>query len=86
MLPRHDRAINQICSLERSVQRTGREQITHPIHGTTTLRMQSPALATSSIRAPAIGPDSGMRIYRPSPQRRAGFMIFAQSVQICAGR
>jgi hypothetical protein len=32
-LPRHDRAINQICSLERSLQRTGREQITHPIYG-----------------------------------------------------
>jgi hypothetical protein len=32
-LPRHDRAINQICSLERSVQRSGRDQITHPTHG-----------------------------------------------------
>jgi hypothetical protein len=32
-LPRHDRAINQICALERSVQRSGRDQITHPTHG-----------------------------------------------------
>ena len=32
-LPRNDRAINQICSLERSVQRSGRDQITHPTHG-----------------------------------------------------
>jgi hypothetical protein len=32
-LPRYERAINQICSLERSVQRSGRDQITHPTHG-----------------------------------------------------
>jgi hypothetical protein len=32
-LPRHERAISQICALERSLQRSGREQITHPIHG-----------------------------------------------------
>jgi hypothetical protein len=32
-LPNHDRAINQICSLERSVQRSGRDQISHPTHG-----------------------------------------------------
>jgi hypothetical protein len=32
-LPRNERAINQICSLERSVQRSGRDQITHPSHG-----------------------------------------------------
>lgn len=32
-LPRHDRAINQICSLERSTSRTGRDQISHPTHG-----------------------------------------------------
>jgi len=32
-LPRQDRAITQICQLERSVQRSGREQITHPTHG-----------------------------------------------------
>jgi len=30
---RHERAVNQICLLERSVQRSGRDQITHPIHG-----------------------------------------------------
>jgi hypothetical protein len=33
LLPRHDRLIAQICSLERSVQRSGREEITHPTHG-----------------------------------------------------
>jgi hypothetical protein len=33
LLPRHERAISQICSLERSALRSGREQITHPIHG-----------------------------------------------------
>jgi hypothetical protein len=32
-LPRHERGINQICSLERSVQRSGRDQISHPTHG-----------------------------------------------------
>ena len=32
-LPRNERAIAQICSLERSMQRSGREQITHPTHG-----------------------------------------------------
>src|SRR5262249_9790036 len=32
-LPHNERAINQICSLERSVQRSGRDQITHPTHG-----------------------------------------------------
>jgi hypothetical protein len=32
-LPRNDRAISQICSLERSVQRSGRDQISHPSHG-----------------------------------------------------
>jgi hypothetical protein len=32
-LPRNDRAINQICSLEHSALRSGRDQITHPTHG-----------------------------------------------------
>lgn len=32
-LPKHDRAISQICSLERSVQRSGRDQISHPTNG-----------------------------------------------------
>jgi hypothetical protein len=32
-IPKFDRAINQICSLERSVQRSGRDQITHPSGG-----------------------------------------------------
>ncbi len=32
-LPRHERAIAQICGLERSLQRSGREQISHPTHG-----------------------------------------------------
>jgi hypothetical protein len=33
-LPRdHERAVSQICQLERSLQRSGREQITHPTHG-----------------------------------------------------
>ena len=32
-LPRNDRAVNQICSLERSVQRSGRDQISHPSYG-----------------------------------------------------
>jgi hypothetical protein len=31
--PRHERLINQTCSLERSVKRSGRDEITHPIHG-----------------------------------------------------
>jgi hypothetical protein len=33
VLPRNDRLIAQICALERSVQRSGRDQITHPPHG-----------------------------------------------------
>lgn len=32
-LPRNERAINQICSLERSTQRSGRDLISHPTHG-----------------------------------------------------
>jgi hypothetical protein len=32
-LPRHDRLINQTCTLERSVKRSGRDEITHPTHG-----------------------------------------------------
>jgi hypothetical protein len=32
-IPRNERAVNQICSLERSVQRSGRDQISHPTHG-----------------------------------------------------
>jgi len=32
-LPRNERAINQICNLERNVQRSGRDQISHPVHG-----------------------------------------------------
>jgi hypothetical protein len=33
LVPRNERAINQICSLERSMQRSGRDQITHPTYG-----------------------------------------------------
>jgi hypothetical protein len=33
ILPRIDRLIAQICGLERSVKRSGREEITHPTHG-----------------------------------------------------
>jgi hypothetical protein len=32
-LPRLDRLINQTCTLERSVKRSGRDEITHPTHG-----------------------------------------------------
>jgi len=32
-MPRHERAVNQICLLERSVQRSGRDAISHPTHG-----------------------------------------------------
>ena len=32
-LPRIDRVITQICQLERSFKRSGREEITHPTHG-----------------------------------------------------
>jgi len=32
-LPRIDRMINQACTLERSVKRSGRDEITHPTHG-----------------------------------------------------
>jgi hypothetical protein len=33
VLPRIDRLINQTCQLERSVKRSGRDEITHPTHG-----------------------------------------------------
>jgi hypothetical protein len=33
VLPQHPRLISQICSLERSVRGTAKEQIGHPIHG-----------------------------------------------------
>jgi hypothetical protein len=32
-VPRIDRLINQTCTLERSVKRSGRDEITHPTHG-----------------------------------------------------
>jgi hypothetical protein len=32
-LPKNERAVNQICSLERSLMRSGREQISHPARG-----------------------------------------------------
>jgi len=32
-LPSLDRLINQTCSLERSIKRSGRDEITHPTHG-----------------------------------------------------
>ena len=32
-LPRIDRLVNQTCTLERSVKRSGRDEITHPSHG-----------------------------------------------------
>jgi hypothetical protein len=32
-LPCNDRLINQACTLERSVKRSGRDEITHPTHG-----------------------------------------------------
>jgi hypothetical protein len=32
-LPRIERLINQACTLERSVKRSGRDEITHPTHG-----------------------------------------------------
>jgi hypothetical protein len=33
LLPRNERAIAQICALERSVKRSGRDEISHPAHG-----------------------------------------------------
>jgi hypothetical protein len=33
MLPRNERLVNQIASLERSTQRSGRDMISHPTHG-----------------------------------------------------
>ena len=33
VLPRNERAINQMCSLECSTRRSGKDEITHPIHG-----------------------------------------------------
>lgn len=33
ILPQHDRLVSQICGLERSVARSGRDEITHPSRG-----------------------------------------------------
>jgi hypothetical protein len=33
LLPKNERAITQICSLQCSTQRSGRDQITHPTYG-----------------------------------------------------
>ena len=33
VLPRNERAISQICALECSTRRSGKDEITHPIHG-----------------------------------------------------
>ena len=44
VLPRHERAISQICSLECSTRRGGRDEISHP---------NSPAATTAPMRSPA---------------------------------
>jgi hypothetical protein len=79
-LPRHERLINQTCSLERSVKRSGRDEITHPIHGhddiinavagalAVTLRQ---AAAEEYQRVPIVGPirlDVAGNVIRPGPR------------------
>jgi hypothetical protein len=60
-LPRNARAINQICSLERPVQRSGRDQITHATHGHDDTYgidwLRSTARGLMSVKRPAFAPN-----------------------------
>jgi hypothetical protein len=66
LMPKHERAINQICSLERSLLRTGREQITHPIHGHDDIA-NAIALAVDLVYS-RVGYDPGYRAWDPNHQ------------------
>jgi hypothetical protein len=50
-LPRIDRLINQTCTLERSVKRSGRDEITHPTHGHDDLINSVAGAAAVAMRA-----------------------------------
>jgi hypothetical protein len=50
-LPRIDRLINQTCTLERSVRRSGRDEITHPTHGHDDLINACAGAAAVAMRA-----------------------------------
>ena len=62
-LPRIDRLINQTCTLERSVKRSGRDEITHPTHGHDDVVNACAGAAAVTLRAalaeqhvPIVGP------------------------------
>jgi hypothetical protein len=62
-LPRIDKLINQTCTLERSVLRSGRDEITHPTHGHDDLINAVAGAAAVAMRAalaeqhvPIVGP------------------------------
>jgi len=50
-LPRIDRLINQCCQLERSVKRSGRDEISHPTHGHDDLINSVAGAAAVAMRA-----------------------------------
>jgi hypothetical protein len=62
-LPRIERLINQCCTLERSVKRSGRDEITHPTHGHDDVINACAGAAAVTLRAsfaeqrvPIVGP------------------------------
>ncbi len=69
-LPHNERAINQICSLERSVQCSGRDQITHPIHGHDDIARSHSGYALApfdpNYQDPDLPPPSGKEDQYPS--------------------
>jgi hypothetical protein len=56
-LPRNDRLINQACTLERSVKRSGRDEITHPTHGRDDVINAAAGAAAVVLRAALVEQD-----------------------------
>jgi hypothetical protein len=61
-LPRIDRLINQACTLERSVKRSGRDEITHPMHGHDDLVNAAAGAAACALRSRV---DDGVPLVAP---------------------
>jgi hypothetical protein len=58
-LPCNDRLINQTCTLERSVKRSGRDEITHPTHGHDDLINSAAGVAAVVLRRAAVWDEPG---------------------------
>jgi hypothetical protein len=79
-LPRLDRLVNQACTLERSVKRSGRDEITHPTHGHDDLINAVAGAAAVAMRAalveqrvPIVMPFVAPSMFAPPP---GGWSIF----------